>query len=404
MPDFTYVARTQEGTTEKNTVNAANLRAVAEILRAKGMIPTSIKPVASGFNFKKKVSNFGGVKLIDKITFLKNLGVMIKSGLPVSRALGILSEQASNKKFSGIIADITKQVESGTSLADALGKYPDVFSAIFVSMVRVGESSGNLEADLKYLSEQMQRDYDMMSKAKGALTYPIIVAFALVIVGFLMFTFVLPKLTETFKDFDVKLPLVTRVIIAIVDVFAKYGVLIIPLFLLSIAGFWWWRKTPSGKVVVHKAVLYFPVFSDIVIKINTARFVRVLSSLLKSGMPIVDALEASADVVGNIYFKEAIKKAASKVRVGSPLASGFKKHPKLFSSLVVQMMEVGEESGTTDTVLAQVAEFYESEVDLKMKNLSSIIEPMIMCIVGVAVGFLAVGLITPIYSITQSIG
>ncbi|HYE22062.1 MAG TPA: type II secretion system F family protein [Verrucomicrobiae bacterium] len=403
MPDYQYIARTKTGEIEKDVISAFNEKTVVETLRSRGLMPTSIKVTRGSFDYKKILASFSSIKLIDKITFIKNLSVMTKAGLPVSRTLGILAEQVENKKFGAIIANITKQVESGTALADALGKYPNVFSPIFVSMVRVGEISGNLEQSLNYLAEQMQRDYDLVSKAKGALTYPIIVLVALFAVGVLMFTFVLPKLTSTFVDLNVELPLMTKVVIGIVDIFAKYGLLIIPLMVMAAIGFVFWRKTPTGKQIIHKLVLMVPVFSQIVVKINLARFVRTFSSLIKSGMSIVEALEISSHVVGNIYYQKIISEASSKVRIGSPLASGFKKYPKMFSSIVIQMMEVGEESGTTDVVLAEVAEFYESEVDQQMKNLSSVIEPMIMMFVGIVVGILAVALITPIYNITQSI-
>ncbi len=404
MPEFAYVARSKTGEIEKDTITAFNERAVAESLRARGFMPTMIKPAKRSIDLDKLLSNFHSIKLIDKIAFIKNLAVMTKAGLPVSRTLGLLSEQTNNKKFGGIIADIARQVESGTAMADAMQRYPNVFSPIFVSMVRVGEVSGNLDQNLLYLSDQMQRDYDLVSKARGAMTYPIIVVIALSLVGVLMFTFVLPKLTDTFKDFNVKLPIMTRVVIAIVDVFAHYGLFILPGLILFIAGFFYWRRTPTGKKVIHKFVLYSPVFSPIVIQLNTARFVRVFSSLIKSGMSIVEALEISSHVVGNIYYQRVIMDASSKVRIGSPLSSSFKKNPKLFSNLVVQMMEVGEESGTTDVVLSEVAEFYENEVEQQMKNLSSVIEPVIMMVVGIAVGILAVALISPIYSLTQSIG
>lgn len=403
MPDFQYVARSKTGVVEREVMTAFNERAVVEALRAKGMMPTSIKPLRKSFDFKSIFESISSIKLIDKITFIKNLGVMIKAGLPVSRALKILAIQTPNKKFSKIVTDISRQVEGGVSLSDAIGKYPNVFSAIFASMVRAGEVSGNLETNLKYLSEQMQRDYDLMSKAKGAMTYPIVILVALGIVGFLMFTFVLPKLTSTFVDLNVQLPLMTRIVIGLVDIFAKYGVYLLLLFILAGMGFVYWRKTDSGKNVIHKLVLYIPVFNKIVAKINLARFVRVFSSLVKSGMPIVEALEVSSHVVGNVYYQRSISDAASKVKIGSPLSSGFKKYPKLYSDLVIQMMEVGEESGTTDTVLEEVAVFYENDVDQTMKNLSSILEPVIMMVIGTVVGILAVALITPIYNITQSI-
>jgi type IV pilus assembly protein PilC len=404
MPDYSYIARSKAGTVESDVMTAFSEKAVAEALRAKGLMPSSIKLVKKSFDFSSLSEMISTVKLIDKITFIKNLSVMIKAGLPVARALRILIDQTTNKKFSKIIAEISKSVESGNTLADSLGKYPNVFSSIFVNMVKVGEVSGNLEQNLNYLAEQLQRDYDLVSKARGALTYPIVVVFALVIVGFLMFTFVLPKLTATFVELNVELPFMTKIVIAVVDVFAKYGIFLLLAFFGLVGVFVWWRKTIMGKSVLHKLYIYVPVFSAIVIKINTARFVRTFSSLIKSGLPITEALEVSSHVVGNMYYQKAISEAGSKVKIGSPLATGFKKYPRMFSSLVVQMMEVGEESGTTDAVLAEVADFYEQEVDQSMKNLSSIIEPMIMMVIGVVVGFMAVALVSPIYNISQSVG
>lgn len=401
--DFQYTARTQTGAIQKEVMAAANERAVADALRQQGLIPTMIKPIRRKFDVNAFFDAVRPIKLLDKITFIKNLGVMIKAGLPVSRALKILTAQTPNPRFAKIVGEIARMVESGTSLADAMVKYPNVFVPIFVSMVRVGEISGNLDQNLTYLADQMQRDYDLMSKAKGALTYPIIVMVALGLVGFLMFTFVLPKLTSTFKDLNVPLPFMTRMVMAIVDIFANYGVLVLLVIILMVAAFVYWRTTMSGKKVLHKLVFYVPVIAPIVVKINLARFVRVFASLIKSGMPIVEALEVSSRVVGNIYYQQTIAEAASKVKMGAPLTAAFKKQPKLFSNLVIQMIEVGEESGTTETVLAEVANFYEQEVDQTMKNLSAILEPVIMMVIGVVVGVLAVALITPIYNITSSI-
>jgi type IV pilus assembly protein PilC len=403
MPEYNYKARAKDGTVEENTATAINEKAIVDMLRSRGMVPTNIKEIKQKFDFNQLLKSVGRVKLIDKITFIKNLAVMTKSGLPVSRSLKILSEQTANQKFAEILTSVSRAVESGSALADALAKHPNVFSNIFVSMVRVGEVSGNLEQNLHYLSEQLQRDYDLISKAKGAMTYPIVVMVALVLVTFSMFTFVLPKLTATFKEFDAELPMLTRGLIAIVDLFASYGLLAFPLFIGLVFAFLYWRKTPSGKVVVHKVVLKMPVFGKIVKQINLARFLGVFASLMKSGMSIVDSLNVSTDVVGNIYYQQVIAEGANKVKIGSPLTTSFKKRPDLFDPLIIQMMEVGEESGTTDTVLAEIAKFYEGQVDQTMKNLSSILEPVLMLVIGSVVGVLAVALISPIYSITQNV-
>ena len=404
MSEFAYVARAKNGTIEHDNITAYNEKAVVEALRAKGLMPTSIKPIQKTFDLTSILNSLTRIKLIDKITFIKNLGVMVRSGMPVSKSLKIMAEQTANLKFAKILADVARSVEEGITLADSLAKYPNVFSPLFVSMVRVGEVSGNLEQNLKYLSDQLQRDYDLVSKTKSAMTYPIIVMIALVLVGFAMFTFVLPKLTATFKEFNAELPVMTKIVISGVDIFSKYGIFVFIGLAAAGIGFNIWRKTPGGKAVVHKIILHTPVFGKIIKKVNVARFVGVFASLLRSGMPIVDSLDVSANVVGNLYYKKAISDASAKVRVGNTLASVFKKYPTLFDPLVVQIMEVGEESGTTDAILSEVATFYESEVNEVMKNLSSILEPVIMLVVGVVVGFLAVALISPIYSIAQSVG
>ncbi|HYC27451.1 MAG TPA: type II secretion system F family protein, partial [Chitinophagaceae bacterium] len=341
MPDYNYVARDKEGNIEKNIATGVNEKAVVESLRARGLVPTSIKEVRQKIDFNTLLKSIGTIRLIDKITFIKNLAVMVKSGLPVSKSLKILSQQTTNKKFAVIVGDVSRAVESGSALAEALAKYPNVFSNIFVSMVKVGEVSGNLEQNLHYLSEQLQRDYDLISKAKGAMTYPIVVMIALVLVTFAMFTFVLPKMTATFKEFDVELPIMTKIVIGLVDIFAAYGLLMFPAFIGLIVGFFYWKKTANGKAIVHRVVLYIPVFGKIVKQINLARFLGVFSSLMKSGMSIVDSLAVSTDVVGNVYYKKVIAEGSAKVKVGSPLTAAFKKRPDLFDPLIIQMMEVG---------------------------------------------------------------
>src|SRR3989338_8974869 len=275
--DYIYTARTKTGAILKDMMSAANQRAVADALRAQGMVVTSIKLHNARIDFASFWDLVRPIKLLDKITFIKNLSVMLRAGLPASRCLRILAAQTTNPRFTKIVTQISKEVESGTSLADSIEHYPGVFSPIFVSMVRVGEISGALEQNLNYLADQMQRDYDLMTKARGAMTYPIIVLVALTIVGFLMFTFVLPKLTSTFKDFQVELPILTQVVIGVVDVFASWGVLILALLVAAAFGFLYWRKTASGKAVIHKAVFYIPIAAGIITKINQARFVRVLS-------------------------------------------------------------------------------------------------------------------------------
>lgn len=404
MPEFTYTARNQEGQVVANTAEAASREALAQSLRGQGLLPTSI----IGKKTKREASVFvmtllAHVSLLEKLTFAKNLAVTLRAGLPVSRALNVLAKQTPNAYFKKVLGEVAHNVESGQGLSESLAVYPKVFSPIFVNMVKVGEESGQLENTLEYLATQISRDYNLMRRAKGALTYPAVVTVALVIIGYIMFTFILPKLTATFKDFGVELPFLTVTIIKVVDIMSKYSVLVAAGAVAFAAAFWFWHKTPSGRAVLHAASLRLPVIGTVVKKINLARFTIIFSGLLRSGMPIVQALGITADTMGNIYYKQAIHEASDKVKIGVDLVATLERHPRLFTPMVTQMIQVGEESGTMEKVLDEVANFYEAEVDDTVKNLSSIVEPILVMIIGAVVGVLAVGLILPIYNLGQSI-
>lgn len=404
MAEYSYAARDRDGQIFQNTVVASSREAVGQMLRQQGLLPTSITEKHGRLiNVHMFKGFFSHVTLIEKLTFIKNLAVTIRAGLPVSKALGVLNKQASNVYLRDVIGKIKSDVESGKSLSESMALYPRIFTTIVVSMIRVGESSGELENILDYLGKQIARDYNLIRKTKGALMYPAVVLVALVLIGFLMFTFVLPKLTASFKEFNTELPALTKGIISLVDIFSHYSFIVLLGLVAAATAFWVWHRTRSGKLFTHKFNLYAPILGKISRKLNLARFTIVFSGLLKSGMPIVEALKISGDTVTNIYYQEAIHDASDKVKVGVDLRTALEKYPKLFTPLVTQMIQVGEESGTMEKVLEEVANFYESEIDETVKNLSSIIEPVLVIFIGLVVGVLAVGLILPIYSITQNI-
>lgn len=405
MPQFAYTARDKEGQIVSDVVEAASREAVGQLLRNQGLLPTSIKEKRSGtFRLKSFLPKiFRHVSLLDKMIFINNLAVTLKAGLPVSKALTVLSKQMPNPYFRNVVSSIAHNVETGKSLSESMGIYPNIFSALITNMVKVGEQSGELEKTLEYLGTQISRDYNLVRRTKGALMYPAVVLFALIVIGYLMFTFVLPRLTATFKEFDTELPTLTVVIIKIVDIFSNYSIVILFLLLALFLVFWFWRKTRNGKIIIHRLNLSFPVVSRIVKKLNLARFTIIFSGLLRSGMPIVEALKITSDTLTNIYYQQAIAEAADKVRIGIDLVVALEKYPKLFTPMVTQMIQVGEESGTMEKVLAEVSNFYETEIDETMKNLSSLIEPILVIVIGAIVGIMAVGLILPIYNIGQNI-
>lgn len=400
--EFTYRAITKDGHRESASIEAPNLAAAGHLLKEQGLLPMWLEQQSknSVLNFLKNIST---VSLGEKINFVENLGVMLKAGISISRALQILVKQTHNAKFKNILTEVYSQVQQGKGLSESLANYPGVFSNIFFSMIKVGEVSGNLDKSLEYLSIQLQREASLKSKIKGAMIYPSVIVSAMVIIGILMSIFVLPQLTSVFKQFGGNLPPTTRVVIAFSDFMSGHAFLAIAILVGAIVSVAAALRTYQGKRAADNFFLHFFVINNIIKKINLARFARILSSLLKSGIPIVQALEVSGESLGNIPYRQLIAQSALDVKVGKPLTDSLAKDESLFPVLVVQMIQVGEESGTVQEILQQLAVHYEEEVDTILTNLSSIIEPLLLLFIGGIVGLLAMALIAPIYSISQTI-
>lgn len=402
MPKYTYTAIGKEGKRESATIEAASVIAAGHLLKAEGLMPLALDEVKEN-GFADFLANFQNVPLKQKIVFIEDLQVMMKSGIAAPRALKIISKQTKHKKFKKVLDDLAAGVESGKSLHEVMERYPKIFSRIFISMVKVGELSGNLEKALDYLGVQLEREADLKSKTKGAMIYPGVIVSAMIIIGLLMSIFVLPKLTGIFKEFNTDLPLMTRMIISFSDFMAGNSVLVISLMVAIAIGVGYFLRTQVGSQFVDLVLLRFPMISPIIKKINLARGARVLSSMLGSGIPIVEGLQISSESVGNVYYQRVLAESAGQVKLGKPLTVVLEKYPRLFPEIVVQMLQVGEETGTTETILNQLAMHYETEVDDTMKNLSSIIEPLLLLVIGGVVGVLALALIGPIYNISQGI-
>jgi type IV pilus assembly protein PilC len=400
--EFTYTAITKDGHKESASIQAPNLATAGHLLKEQGLLPTHIEEQSKTSSFDL-FKFFTRISLDEKISFIENLSVMLKAGISISRCMQILVKQTKNRKMQVIVSDIYNQVEQGKGLSEALEKYPAIFPNIIVSMIKVGEVSGNLDKSLEYLSIQLHREADLKGKVKGAMIYPSVIVSAMVIIGILMSIFVLPNLTSTFKQFGGSLPFTTKIVIGFADFMAGHAVLVIVGFIGLVVGAVAFFKTYTGKKSLNIFTLHFMIINTIVKKINLARFARILSSLLKSGIPIVQALDVAGDSLDNILYKDLITQASLDVKVGKPLADSLGKNALLFPVLVVQMIQVGEESGTVQEILEQLAVHYEEEVDNTLKNLSSIIEPLLLLIIGGVVGFLAMALIAPIYSISQTI-
>ena len=402
MAEFTYTALTKEGKRESATIAAPSLAVAGHLLKEQGLLPTQIQEKRSGslLDFLKKTST---VSLDEKIGVVENLSIMLKAGISISRGMQILVKQTKNAKMKNILSEVYSKVQAGKSLSESMADYGSVFSNIFISMIKVGEISGNLEKSLEYLSVQLHREADLKSKTRSAMIYPAVIVGAMVIIGILMSIFVLPKLTSIFKEFDTQLPFTTRVVIGVADFMSGHAIVVLVGLAAIITGLIAGYRTYLGKKYFDIFLLHMFVINTIVKKVNLARFSRILSSLLKSGIPIVQGLEVAGQSMGSIPYRELIAEAATDVKLGKSLTDSLGKNEVLFPVLVVQMLQVGEESGTVEDILGQLALHYEEEVDTTLRNLSSIIEPLLLLTIGGVVGVLALALISPIYNIGQSI-
>lgn len=344
------------------------------------------------------------VPLTQKVFFTENLKVMVHAGLSISESLGTLSLQAESKTFKKVILKIKEDVESGRLLSAGLSRFPRIFPSIFTHMIQVGEVSGTLEDVLQELTTQMKKDYELRSRVRGAMTYPIVVLVAMLGITAGLLTFVLPKLLGIFKEFgDIKLPLATRILITASDYTQENGLLVIGGVIAFIFFTTLSARTAPGRSLFHMMIIRGPIIGPIARKVNLARFARTASGLLRTDIPVVQAFTVTADVVGNVHFRNAIRDVAERVKKGEPISKALDAHAWLFPPLLVQMVMVGERSGAVDELLADIAAFYEQQVDQVLDNLSSVIEPVLILMLGGMVGGIALAVITPIYALTQSI-
>ncbi len=404
MPKYLYTAQSLQGESKSGSLEAKDEHQLARILRQEGS--TLIRAELEGSSRKKlnmKILPSFGVSLTEKLFFTRNLRVMVSAGLPLPRTLETLANQTKNQKFKKAILNIREEVVKGKNFSEALAKHADIFSELFQNMVRVGEESGTLENVLQTLSRQMEREYELKSKIKGAMIYPAVIICAMIGIGILMLVMVVPQLAQTFEELEIELPLTTQIVIGLGNFLTQKWYLAIIIILILAFLFWRATKTETGKKIIDKFSLKAPIISPIIKKINTAYTTRTLSSLIAAGVPIIRSLEITSGTLGNIYYKSAITEVIERVRKGAKIAQALKSHEDIYPSIVIQMVDVGEETGETSNILAQLAEFFEEEVSNATKNLAMLIEPVIMLIVGAAIGFFAVSMIQPMYSMLGAI-
>jgi type IV pilus assembly protein PilC len=404
MPTFFYTAKSLSGETKTGMLEAENIRELAQILKGDELILANAE--IKGGNKEKKnsaLSFLSRVSITEKMLMTRNLWIIIATGLSLVKGFSILSAQSKTKKMKMALLDIGEEVGKGKSLSDSFKKYPDIFSELYISMIQSGEESGTLEDVLKVLSLQLEKEKEMGAKVKKALIYPIILSSVMMIIGVLLVVFILPKMKTFFSGLNAQLPLTTRIILGSGDFFMAYWIYFAIAISILVFAFSWIIKTKTGRAMIDASLLKIPVVSALVMKSNAASLIRSLSSLMASGVPLIRSLEITAGTVNNLYFKQALHEAADRIEKGEKLFSSLKPHQNIFPYGMIEMIEIGEETGKTSVILKKLAEFYEEEVSNAADNLSVMIEPILIIVLGLVVGTFAISIMGPMYSVLGTI-
>ncbi len=402
---FEYQARTPKGEIQSGTVETSSYEAAVDILQRHKLIVTNLRSVeeSRGFIGKVEIPLFiKRVSLRDVSVFSRQLATLFSSEVPLVESLRTMGNQVDNPRFKEKILKISDDVDSGTAFSKALSKYPEIFSTLYISMIRAGEVSGKLSETLEYLANHYEREYDLMGKIKGAMYYPAFIFVSLIVVMILMLVFVIPSLTKVLEESGQNLPMSTRVIVSVTNFLRLRGWILLILLSIGFVFFLRWKKGKKGKKIWDRYMLMVPVFGKIFREISLSRFSGNLSTLIRGGLPISRAMEVTAEVVGNDTYKDIILEAEEGIRRGEFMSATFKMRKEV-PPLVTQMILVGEKTGKLSFVLENLAKFYQKEVDRMTENLVSLVEPLMIIVLGLAVGFVVVGIIMPIYQLAGSV-
>jgi len=398
MPEYSYTAKSLNGETVTGILVAKDPRELSQSLKNEGLflieaaVRNKKKAREFSFSFSSRVSS------AEKILLTRNLSVMVATGLSLVSSFEVLAAQSKNKKLKKALLTVREQINKGISLAEALSQYPDIFSDFFLSMTKVGEESGTLEDVLKILALQIEKEHKLKSAVQGAMIYPAIVLTLMIFVGYVVALVVLPKLKDFFGAMNAKIPFYTKMLIDFGQFATEQWLLLIISPIVLILAVWMSLKTKTGKRLMDTLLLKIPVISPLVKESNCAILIRSLSSLLGSGVHLTRSLEVAAGTVGNFYFKKAVNESLEKIKKGEKLSKALSAYKDIFPFGAIEMLQVGEETGKTSSVLKTLANFYEDEVSAATAKISSVIEPVLIIILGAAVAFFAFSIIQPMYS------
>lgn len=402
MAVFHYKARNEKGQMIEGLVESPSEETAARLLREKKLFVIGLVAAQKHQPLFGLLGRFRRVSFNEIVNFTQQLSTMIIAGLSLPESLTILRGQTTNPIFASLLDDVSAQIIAGGNLADALSKYPRYFSPIYVSLIRAGEASGTLDKVLERLAETLETERDFRGKVSGAMVYPVIILAGMTVVIFIMMTVVVPKLTELYKDFGTTLPASTQFLITLSTLFVRFWWLMIVGLIGAFSLLKRFRKTPVGELMFDSLMLKIPLFGPLKRKVILVEFTRTLAMLIGSGIHILEALRILKNSLDNVLFRNAVADAANRVEKGFPLGDSFSQH-EIFPPIVSQMMKVGEETGKLDDTLTKISRYFQTESERLVKGLTTAIEPIIMVVLGVGVGFIVISVITPIYNLTSQI-
>jgi len=401
MPSYKYRARLSDGDIQAGVIEAGSPDLAQEALQEHGMVPILIEPYSGAKAASTDLLFFlNRITAKDLVVVTRTLSVMISASVPLTDSMRDIARQTVNPRLRAVLLDVAGEVEGGGRLSDALARYPKVFSSFFVNMIRSGESSGQLSEVLEYLADQQEKDYDLSSKIRGAMIYPAFIISSMVVVGFVMMTFVVPKLVAVLIEANVELPITTRLLIAVSGFFEHFWWLVIILVVVTIAGLRFAVTTPGGKYVWDTLKLRAPVFGGLFQRVYVVRFARSMATLVKGGVDTVSALTIVADVMDNEVWRQMVLRTIQEVNDGNSLTTVFGQY-KFVPAMMTQMLAVGESTGRTQEILGRLSSFYSREIDNVVANLVSLIEPIVLIFLGVGVGVMVSAILLPLYQLSS---
>jgi len=395
---YRYVAYTRSGERVQGVLNVASRRAAEEALWRSNYIIVSLRPTRPGADLAAMMPTFFGVKPRDLIVFSRQLATLIESGITILSGLQMLEEEVSNKALKKALQQVIEDVQEGESLSEALRKHPHVFPPIYSRMIEIGERMGNMESVLRQLAIYMEKREALTSKLRRAMAYPAFIILLAIGVVFIMITFTLPSITGLFKEFEAELPITTQMLIAFTDFFLTYRSHIVAAIVFVVMAAALYVRTPVGRRQWHLLLLKIPIIGDINVQSNISQLCHSMSILLRAGLPMVEITALIVDTMRNVIIREAFDRVRTQMLQGHGLSEPIRQE-KVFPSLLAQMVRVGEETGALDSNLETLALFYEEEADRKINALTAMLEPALMLFVGGLVGFIAVSVILPMYSL-----